>query len=93
MIEGLQNSEYPHYDYRLFHLIVENKQHILRSIRFHIKESNSELDEKVTEYEQLVKGYEIQRNVYMKTSMIENEMQSFYPKPKNEIVCGRLQSV
>lgn len=90
LIEGLQNSEYPHYDYRLFHLIVENKQHILRSIRFHIKESSSELDEKVTAYEQLVKEYEIQRNVYLKTSMIENEMQSFYPKPKNEIVCGRI---
>lgn len=92
-VEGLKTpSLYALFDYRLLHMIVENKSHILDSMIYHnssgccIKELHSLIDK----YRMIVREYQIIRLLYLKQSYIESEHSSFYPPPKDKIIVERI---
>ena len=92
-IDGLKKmSQYDLFDYRLLHMIVENKSHISDSMVYHstVGFRSKELDSVVQKYRQLVKKYQQIRRLYIKQSYIESGHVDFYSPPQNEIVVERI---
>ena len=73
------------FDYRVIHMISENKWLIYRRIRYFCEKINAseKLLSLVQEYRQLAESYDTLRNLYIKYAYAETNMRSFYPAPKN----------
>lgn len=86
-IDGLKKPDlYSVFDYRLFHLIVENKQFIVNAMKYH-NASNSlkkEIDALIDRYEKIVTYYHSMRMLYIKQSSIENGFDGFSIPPEDE---------
>ena len=92
-ITGLgDHTDYYVFDYRVIHLIVENKKLILDSLGYFNKGiySNNELNACIESYRELVSQYDQMRNLYIKQSSIENNMETFYPPPRSERVIDKM---
>lgn len=88
LIEGLQYKCLSKFDYRLFHLVADNKKLILERLEYIASNfSLSEhLKELITKYKEIVVAYEVIRTRYFKESMIQSNFQNFYRLPKKENV-------
>jgi hypothetical protein len=76
------------FDYRLIHLITENKMLINDRIKYVIKEFD--LGDKMLlkyseQYDKLVFEYESVKNFFIKSSLIESGRVSFYKPPQNQM--------
>lgn len=84
-IKGLLLHHSAPFDYRLIHLIVENKKKILESLLFLKKEYIFETQEiNIFDYEKVVEAYDHVRIKYIKYSLMENNSKTFYPAPTNK---------
>lgn len=93
LINGLNNpTDYLVFDYRLIHLIVENKKLITESLIYFNKGiySSKELSTHIKSYEELVSQYDKMRILYMKQSIKENKMETFYPQPKSKQIIDNM---
>ncbi len=92
-INGLKCPElYNLFDYRMLHLIVENKRLILNAMKYHNRSGvkTSELDELISQYEEMTKRYERLRMLYIKQSSVESNFNGFYAPPKDKAVVSKL---
>ncbi len=95
LIEGLMNHDTAPFDYRLIHMVVENKKLIAERLRyFNITICNRQLESYVEEFQRITALYEGIRMKYMKFSFAENQMQTFYPAPVHpdavRILCEKI---
>ncbi|MBQ9162088.1 MAG: hypothetical protein IJX74_02320 [Clostridia bacterium] len=86
-IDGLKQPHlYLVFDYRLFHLIVENKQFIVNAMKYHNASNyfKKEIDALIVRFEKIVTCYHSMRLRYIKQSGIENGFDGFSKPPKDE---------
>ena len=86
-IDGLkQPGLYNLFDYRMLHLIIENKRLILNAMKYHNRYDVSipEINSIISQYESIVQKYERQRMLYIKQSSVESDFNGFYNPPKDE---------
>lgn len=86
IIAGFKDeTDLPVADYRLIHMVVENKKLIAERLTALAKQHDltAKLNSFAAEYDSLVSRYISFRMKYMKLSMLENNMQSFYPIPQD----------
>ena len=92
-LDGLKTpSLYALFDYRLLHMIVENKAHILDSMIYHNSSGYfcEELYSVIEEYKTLVSEYQKMRLLYIKQSYFESNHVSFYRPPKDAKIVERI---
>lgn len=95
-IEGLKKPGlYSLFDYRLLHLIVENKQLILNAMKYHNSSHHfkCEIDFLISKYEKIVVRYQNMRLLYIKQSSIENGIDGFSEPPKDQKTITRITTV
>lgn len=86
-IDGLkQPGLYNLFDYRMLHLIIENKRLILNAMKYHNRYGVNipEINSIISQYESIVQKYERQRMLYIKQSSVESDFNGFYTPPKDE---------
>ncbi len=83
---ALQEPDWRCFDYRVIHMISENKWLIYRRIRYFCWQINASqvLFDLLAEYRKVVEAYDNLRKMWIKYSMQENQMESFYPAPVRE---------
>lgn len=92
-IDGLKHPGlYNLFDYRMLHLIVENKRLILNAMKYHNSSGIEipDLVDYITQYEKLVQEYEHVRLLYIKQSFVENNHHNFYIPPQDKKVVERI---
>lgn len=85
LIDCLDKNRPALVDYRLFHLIAENKKLIYNHLCYYNKViCHGKLNKEINDYKCIVDKYESIRLKFMKFSLSENNMQTFYPSPSKE---------
>ena len=91
---GLVEKDLRLFDYRVAHMITENKWLIANRIVYFCNkvDASHELRTLAVEYLKLAEAYGVIRQMYMKFSYEETEMRTFYPAPKKTEHIAKLVS-
>lgn len=90
--EGLRERDLRCFDYRVIHLIAENKKLIAKRIEYFCDKisASGKLRSLASSYAQIAESADAIRRAFMKYSYSETGMKSFYQPPKKEVNVSRL---
>jgi hypothetical protein len=97
MLKGLfqQNENIPGFDYRLIHLITENKKLIAERLEYVSKNNfpyflNMLYKNKIIEYKKIITQYEILRNKFIKQSKLETNGKTSFNPPRDPVFITKI---
>ena len=91
---ALVEGDYRVFDYRVIHMVAENKKLLYDRLLYFCRKiiASQALLEKVKKYGELAEAYDAVRNLYMKYTLAETNMRTFYPTPKSPEHIAKLVS-
>ncbi len=97
LIKGLKNHERTAFDYRLFHMVTENKKLLLERLEYaNENKCGGRLGAEIAAFRRLVGEYEAIRARYIRYALLETNMRTFYPPPRSpeavEKLCAMIRT-